>query len=77
MLADAVKDKGAASMFPPRSIEWLEQLQAQQPWKQFQREDFQRLRLKYGVTWVIVEQPGPTGLDCPYVNSAVRVCRLG
>jgi len=77
MLADAVKDKGAASMFPPLSIQWLEQFQDQQPWKQFQREDFQRLRLKYGVTWVIVEQPGPTGLDCPYVNSAVRVCRLG
>jgi hypothetical protein len=28
------------------------------------------------VTWVVVEQPGPTGLDCPYENSAVRVCRL-
>jgi hypothetical protein len=77
MLADAVKDKGAASMFPPLSIQWLEQFQDQQPWKQFQREDFQRLRLKYGVTWVVVERPGPTGLDCPYENSAVRVCRLG
>jgi hypothetical protein len=77
MLADAVKDKGAASMFPPLSIPWLEQFRDQQPWKQFQREDFQRLRQKYGVTWVVVERPGPTGLDCPYENSAVGVCRLG
>jgi hypothetical protein len=28
------------------------------------------------VSWVVVEQPGPAGLECPYQNSAVRVCRL-
>jgi hypothetical protein len=76
MLADAVKDKGAASMFPPLSTEWLEQLRDQQNWKQFQRADFERLRQKYGVTWVVVQQPGPAGLDCPYRNAAVRVCRI-
>jgi hypothetical protein len=76
MLADAVKDKGAASMFPPLATEWLEQLRDQENWKQFQREDFERLRQKYGVTWVVVQQPGPEGLDCPYQNAAVRVCRI-
>jgi len=35
------------------------------------------LRQKYGVTWVVVEVPGPTGMDCPYQNVAVKVCRIG
>jgi len=75
-LADAVKDKGAASMFPPLSTKWLEQMNDQKNWEQFRKEDFERLRQKYGVSWVVVEQPGPAGLECPYQNSAVRVCRL-
>jgi len=77
MLADAVKDKGAASMFPPLSTSWWEQMQDQRNWRQFQRSDFERLRQKYGVTWVVVEVPGPTGMDCPYQNVAVKVCRIG
>jgi hypothetical protein len=76
MLADLVKDKGASSMFPPLSVPWLEQVQDQKNWKQLGRTDFQRLRQKYGIGWVVVEQPGPAGLQCPYENSAVRVCRV-
>ncbi len=77
MLADAVKDKGASTMFPPLAVKWLEQVEDQKNWKQFQKEDFERLRQKYGVSWIVVEQPGPTGLECAYENSAVRVCRIG
>ena len=81
MLADLVKDKGACSMFPPLSVKWLEQVKDQEKWKQFGKEDFERLRKKYGVGWVVVEQLGskqqnPAGLECPYENSAVRVCRV-
>jgi hypothetical protein len=76
-LADTVKDKGAASMFPPLSTKWLEQVQDAKNWKSYGREDFERLRQKYGVSWVVVEQPGPANLDCPYQNAAVRVCRIG
>ena len=76
MLADAVKDKGAASAFPPLATAWLEQMEDQRNWKQFQKADFERLRQKYGVSWLVVEQPGRGGLDCPYENSAVKVCRL-
>jgi hypothetical protein len=86
MLADLVKDKGAASMFPPLSVTWAEQTADQKNWKQFGKEDFERLRQKYGVSWVVVEksgpagpgpqQKGPAGLQCPYENSAVRVCRV-
>jgi hypothetical protein len=76
MLADLTKDKGAASMFPPLSVLWAQQIEDQKNWKQLGKPDFLRLRQKYGVSWVVVEQPGPEGLDCPYQNSAVRVCRV-
>ncbi len=81
MLADLTKDKGAASMFPPLSVKWAEQIADENDWKQFGKDDFERLRQKYGVTWVVVQQtnppdPGPPGLQCPYENSAVLVCRI-
>jgi hypothetical protein len=76
MLADMVKDSGAVSMFPSIADEWLTQVQAQQNWKTFQTPDFRRLRAQYGVNWVLLQQPGIAGLDCPYRNAAVVVCRL-
>jgi hypothetical protein len=85
MLADLVKDKGACSMFPPLSVQWLEQVEDQKNWKQLGKADFEGLRRKYGVSWVVLEQPGlaehgsehgPAGMECPYENLAVRVCRV-
>jgi len=86
MLADLVKDKGACSMFPPLSVMWAEQVADQKNFEKFGKEDFERLRQKYGVSWVVVQQPGPAehgaaekgpaGMECPYQNSAVRVCRV-
>ena len=75
-LADAVKDSGAVSMFPIMADEWLRQVQAQDRWQHFQLQDFQRLKSEFGVTWIVAEQPNVTGLDCPYQNPMVRVCRL-
>ena len=75
-LADAIKDNGVVSMFPTLAEEWWEQVQAQTPWKKFGLEDFRRLKQKYGVGWVVVQQPGIAGLHCAYQNSAVQVCAL-
>ncbi len=75
-LADLVKDKGACSMFPPMSVKWAEQIAEQKNFDKFGEQDFERLRQKYGISWVVVEQPGPVGMECPYENSAVRVCRV-
>ena len=74
-LADASKDSGAVTMFPPLADEWWAQLQAETPWKSFQLEDFTRLKEKYSVNWVVVEQP-VAGLNCAYHNGAVRVCQI-
>ena len=76
MLADAVKDSGAVTMFPPMAEEWLKQVKAQSGWQTFRAEDFHRLKEEYGVNWVVLEQPGVVGLDCPYRNAAAVVCRV-
>jgi len=76
MLADAAKDSGAVIMFPSLASEWLEQVQARSNWNRFQLQDFHRLQEQYGVKWVVLQQAGIAGLDCPYQNPAVRVCRL-
>lgn len=75
-LADFTKDKGASTMFPPMAVQWLEQVQDQRDWQHFNTADLERLHQKYGVTWVLVEQPAKAGLECPYENSTVSVCRL-
>lgn len=75
-LADAVKDSGAVTMFPALAEEWERQVKAQSGWKNFQGQDFSRLHATYGVTWVIIQQPGVGNMSCPYQNRAAMVCRL-
>jgi len=75
-LADDTKDNGVVSMFPRLADKWAKQIEAQTPWKSFQAADFAGLRTNYGVTWVVLQQPGITGIDCPYQNQALRVCRV-
>lgn len=75
-LADGYKDSGTVSMFPPLADLWWEQYQAQLNWKYFNAADFARLQTRYGVTWIVLQSPGVPGMDCPYRNAAVLVCRL-
>ncbi len=69
-------DSGAVIMFPALAQDWYKQMQAQQGWKNFQAQDFRRLRQDWGVTWVVLERPAAPGLACPYENDAVMVCRV-
>ena len=75
-LADGVKDNGVVSMFPALAEPWWAQVQDQMPWENFRAQDFMRLKEKYGVSWIVVRQPGIAAIGCEYQNSAVRVCRL-
>jgi len=75
-MADSVKDNGVVSMFPPLADEWLAQVRALKDWKTFSADDFEKLKQRYGVNWVIVQQSQSVQLDCPYQNNAVRVCQL-
>ena len=75
-LADAVKDSGAASMFPALASPWADQLNAQKGWERFRRDDFLRLKKNYGVDWIVIQEPGVPGLPCPYATSQLLVCRI-
>lgn len=75
MLADALKDSGAASMFPQLSEMWLRQVHAEQGWNTFQLRDFQRLHRDFGVTWAVLDHPVP-GMPCVYSNGNLQVCRI-
>jgi len=76
VLADYAKDASVATQVPRLASRWQEQVRAQSGWKQFQKADFENLRARYGVTWVVVERPGVPGLQCPYQNDVVMVCQL-
>jgi hypothetical protein len=51
-------------------------VQAQNGWEHFQKADFESLRSRFGVTWVILERSHDPGLPCPYQNATVMVCRI-
>jgi hypothetical protein len=82
MLADAVKDRGVAAIFPAVAEVWLEETRATSRWQDFQRRDFLRLRREFGVSWVVLEPPagaagrGGDGLPCPYRNAKISVCKV-
>ena len=76
MLADSVKDSGAVTMFPQNAEEWLRQVTAEQGWENFQAADFERLQVEFGVNWVVLQAPVRVGLNCPYSNRVVSVCRV-
>lgn len=76
MLADSIKDNSVVEVFPDLAYQWKLELAGRENWKQMSLADLEGLRSKFGVTWVILEKPGMSGLDCPYANSAVMICRI-
>ena len=76
MLADAHKDNSVVEVFPDLAWQWKLEVDTRKNWENFQLADFERLKQKYLVSWVIVQKPGVDGLDCRYANSAVMVCRI-
>lgn len=75
-LADNLKDSGAVSVFPQLANLWMRQVNAERGWKRFERRDFERLARSESVSWVVVQRPAVAGMDCPYRNEALEVCRL-
>ncbi len=75
-LADYVKDAPVATQVPSLAARWKKEVDAQQGWTNFQAGDFQRLQRSFGLNWVVLEQPGVKGMECPYQNTRVLVCRL-
>jgi hypothetical protein len=83
MLADWVKDRSVAALTPLLAAEWREQVRDRERWSEFGRDDFRKLTKKYGVHWVLIQRScrafpfqAASGLDCPFVNREVAVCRV-
>jgi hypothetical protein len=76
-LADVTKDASVVTQVPRLAPLWLEQVDAQSGWEHFGPRDFERLHARFGVDWIVLEQPAGNGLDCPYQNSVLKVCRIG
>ena len=75
-LPDLSKDGGEASIAPDLAEEWAHGAAAQTGLNTI--SDTERLaRLQpLGVTWVVLNAAAQTGFECPYRNTAVRVCKL-
>jgi uncharacterized protein DUF6798 len=76
MVADQIKDSGVASVFPQMAREWEREQQLTQGWEHYTAPDFRALATRSPVTWVVVQPRQARGLDCPFHNAAVSVCRL-
>ena len=76
VLADAVKDSGAVSLFPQLAEHWDRQVRVLDDWNHLELADFERIERLYPVTWIVAHQPPPLGLTCPYQNQTLSVCQL-
>ena len=75
-LADNLKDAGMAARVPRLADRWLAESQAQVGWRNFEAADFRRLHTEFGVDWVLFDDATAKGLDCPYRDGTLRVCRV-
>jgi hypothetical protein len=75
-LADADKDAAVATQVPSLAPIWQEQQRAQQGWEGFKLADFRRLKVRFGVDWVLVPYPAAAGLGCRWHNDSLTVCQI-
>jgi hypothetical protein len=83
-LADWGKDAAVAGLFPDLAPQWQKQVHSLDNWSQLSGRDFARLKRDFGTDWALVEKklPGgslrqaPEGLECPYQNDSLYVCRI-
>ena len=62
-------------MFPQLAPEWQRQFEAEKGWNTFKLNDFQKLKQQFGVNWVVLESQ-VAGMQCPYANGSLQVCRI-
>jgi hypothetical protein len=75
-LSDGIKDTAVVTEVPSLAPEWQEQQAALAGWDQFQLADFERLKARFGVDWVVVDSPQTAGLECRWRDGALRVCEI-
>lgn len=76
VLPDFSKDGGQAAIHPVLADEWFEGQQRQTGLNTMSDEARARRLAPRGVTWVVLSAGAPTHWNCPYNNTAVKVCTL-
>ena len=75
-LPDAAKDGGIASVMPQLAPAWQSAAHAQAGLASA-TDDERLARVRpMGATWIVLPGFAATQFDCPYANSAAKVCRL-
>ena len=75
-LVDGMKDAAVVTQVPILAATWVEQLAEQKGWATWSEGDFAHLAATTPVSWVVVAPAQSAGLNCPYQNATVAVCRL-
>ncbi len=75
-LADAVKDAAVVTQVPRLAERWATEVDAQKDWDTFQLADFEQLKARFGVDWVLLSNTPPSRLTCKWRNERLWVCRL-
>jgi len=75
-LADGIKDTSVVTEVPSLAPEWQEQQVALDGWERFQLADFERLKARFGVDWVVVGDAQAAGLECRWRDGLLRVCEI-
>jgi hypothetical protein len=75
-MADALKDAAVVTQVPELASRWAGQVDARTGWNRFQTPDFERLKSRYGVEWVLASYPAPARLTCIWHNDLLTVCRI-
>jgi hypothetical protein len=78
-LADQIEDKAVASLSPVLAEEWWTETEALRDWDGFDSHAMGRLKARFGVDWVLLERDNSSrlaGMECPYENGRLRVCRI-
>jgi hypothetical protein len=76
-MPDISKDAAVVVVAPELGPEWKREVDGIRGWKMFGRGDFARLRKDFDVGWAVLEtkEAEDAGLDCPYHQDGVAVCR--
>lgn len=76
VLPDWNKDGGVAAIDPPLAQQWWNEVNETRNFSHW--TDQQRLQVlaPLGVDWLVLPASTSTRFVCPYLNSAVRVCRM-
>jgi hypothetical protein len=75
-LADAIKDAAVVTQAPELGSRWTREVDAQAGWNTFKSADFERLKARFGVDWVLVSNPPPNRLTCIWRSERIWVCRI-